>query len=57
MGGKYRANPILPLSLYQKIHVNVTAMRENEFKEELLSVFTEEAAIFKDLDEVISQKV
>jgi len=24
----YRANPILPLSLYQKVHLNVTAMRE-----------------------------
>ena len=28
---KYRANPILPLSLYQKVHLNVTAMREYEF--------------------------
>jgi hypothetical protein len=31
ISAKYRANPILPLSLHQKVHPNVAAMRECEF--------------------------
>ena len=33
ISGKYRAKSILPSNSYQKVHLNVTAKREYEFRE------------------------